>query len=477
MILDYYKLSEAPFGVTPDPRFLYLSPTHREALASVCYGIQAGRGFTALIARPGMGKTTLLFELLRQLQASPKTVFIFQSNCTPRDLLSNILRDMVIDSPGDDIAQMQSALNGVLLREAADGRRVVLVIDEAQNLDESVLEVLRMLSNFETPSQKLMHIVLSGQPQLAEKLASERLVQLRQRVSIVARLKSFNEEETQQYIEHRLRIAGYRSVNPMFTRRAFAAITRYSEGIPRNINNICLTAMSLGFVARTETIDETVILEVVQDLDLRPLFFARTPSVAPVPVPPKPAVPNFIASAERIRSNTAPILSRGRLLRWGLPVATVAFLAFLLFAGRGRVVSESVPAFPSGQVPVGQPVARISQEPEVNTQAQAPREQSLRDVVSVTPSAPVARRHSQNSEASVVVFSGQTLSGISIDTLGKYDEEVLAKFRALNPWLNNPDHLDVGQELIIPLDEAKFQTKEPAAERIPATPAAGPEKP
>lgn len=475
MILDYYKLSEAPFGVTPDPRFLYLSPTHREALASVCYGIQAGRGFTALIARPGMGKTTLLFELLRQLQASTKTVFIFQSNCTPRDLLSNILRDMGIDSPGDDVAQMQSALNGVLLREAAEGRRVVLVIDEAQNLEESVLEVLRMLSNFETPSQKLMHIVLSGQPQLAEKLASERLVQLRQRVSIVSRLKSFNEAETQQYIEHRLRIAGHRSVNPMFTRRAFAAITRYSEGIPRNINNICFNAMSLGFVARAETIDESVILEVVQDLDLRPLFFARTPSVAPVPAPPKPAVPNFIASAERIRSKTAPILSRGRLLRWGLPAATVAFLAFLLLSGRGRVASESVPAFPADQVPAGQPVARISQEPEVSTQA--PREQSLRDAVSVAPSAPVARRRSQNSEASVVIFSGQTLSGISIDTLGKYDEEVLAKFRALNPWLSNPDHLDVGQELFIPLDEVKFQTKEPAAERIPATPAAGPEKP
>ena len=169
MILGHYNLSEQPFGVTPDPRFLYLSATHREAMASVLYGVKVNRGFSTLVARPGMGKTTILFDLLQKLRSTERTVFLFQSQCGPRGFLRALLADLGIEDDGKDFLRMNSKLNEFLLREAVNGRRLVVVIDEAQNLSEPVLEVVRMLSNFETSREKLMHVILSGQPQLAGK--------------------------------------------------------------------------------------------------------------------------------------------------------------------------------------------------------------------------------------------------------------------------------------------------------------------
>ena len=191
--------------MTPDPRYLYPSPTHREALASLSYAIQNGRGFMSIVARPGMGKTTILYQLLTRLEASARTVFLFQTLCRPEDLLRSLLRDLgIVDNGGD--YRMQEQLNEVLLVEARLGRRVVVVIDEAQNLSDSVLELLRCFSNFETTRDKLMQIILAGQPQLREKLALPHLVQLRQRMSIFARLHPFTVEETLLYVRHRLRV-------------------------------------------------------------------------------------------------------------------------------------------------------------------------------------------------------------------------------------------------------------------------------
>ena len=268
MVSDYYNLADQPFGVTPDTRYLYLSPTHREALASLLYGVQTGRGFMSIIAKPGMGKTTLLFQLLRQLEHSARTVFLFQTLYSPLDLLRSLLHDLGTETQGLDLREMHSQLNECLLTESRRGKRIVVVIDEAQNLSDSALELLRMLSNFETPHQKLMQIILSGQPQLAEKLESPNLVQLRQRISIVARLKPFTLQETNGYVGHRLRVAGYDFRAHLFTPRAGALIAEHSEGIPRNINNICFNALSLGCALKQKPIDEEIIREVLDDLDL-----------------------------------------------------------------------------------------------------------------------------------------------------------------------------------------------------------------
>src|SRR5580704_17331906 len=267
MFLEHYGLNEQPFGVTPDPRYLYFSATHREALASLYYGIETGCGFMTLIAPPGMGKTTLLLHLLERVRSTAQTVFLFQTQCGSREFLRCLLTDLGVDAREQNLAHMYESLNSVLLSNARMGRRFVLVIDEAQNLEHSVLETVRLLSDFETQSAKLMQIVLSGQPQLADKLSDPSLLQLRQRISIVSRLQPFALGGTVLYIDNRLHVAGY-SGPPLFTFEAIARVADHSGGIPRNINNICFNALTLGFAKGQKQIDASIVREVLADLDM-----------------------------------------------------------------------------------------------------------------------------------------------------------------------------------------------------------------
>jgi general secretion pathway protein A len=274
MFLRFYGLREQPFSTTPDPRYLYMSASHREALASLVYGIETGRGFVSLIAEPGMGKTTLLFQLLEQFRNSARTAFLFQTQGNTRELLSNLISDLGLVPDDRGLSALQRQLNEILIQEARLGRQFVLVIDEAQNLEDPVLESVRMLSNFETSRSKLMQIVLAGQPGLADKLTRPDLEQLMQRVSVICRLKPFNREEVADYIAHRLRVAGSQG-GRRFTPEALAMIADLSEGIPRNINNICFHALSLGYAKGQKTIDGEVIEEVYGDLELETLKNAR----------------------------------------------------------------------------------------------------------------------------------------------------------------------------------------------------------
>ncbi len=267
MFLEFYGLREQPFGVTPDPRFLYLSPAHREALASLYYGIESGRGFLALIAKPGMGKTTLLFQLLEKFQANARTAFLFQTQCSSREFMRFLLAELGFENHEQDFVRMHDEFNRLLLQEARAGKRFIIVVDEAQNLDSSVLETIRLLSDFETPRAKLLQIILAGQPELADKLASAKLAQLRQRISLLSGLSPLAVEETGKYIQHRLRIAGYAG-ELLFAPAAMHAIAQFTEGIPRNINNLCFSALSLGCAMRQRVIDLPIIEEVISDLDI-----------------------------------------------------------------------------------------------------------------------------------------------------------------------------------------------------------------
>jgi len=274
MLLDYYGLNEQPFGVTPDPRYLFFSEGHREALAAIYYAIEERRGFSALVAKPGMGKTTLLFRLLESLQESARTAFLFQAGQDSRDFLDSLVRDLGIAAKSTDLPALHDALNTMLVKEMEENRRVVVVIDEAQNLTEQMLEQVRLLSNFETPAAKMIHIVLAGQPGLADKLASPGLTQLRQRVGSVAHLPALNLKEITQYVDHRLGAAGYRGPQ-LFASDALENIAAISEGIPRNINSICFQSLSLGFVYQKRQIDTAIVREVSRDLELRKETQAR----------------------------------------------------------------------------------------------------------------------------------------------------------------------------------------------------------
>ncbi len=324
MLLDYYKLAEQPFGVTPDSRFLYLGPKHREALASLVYGTESNRGFLALIAKPGMGKTSLLYHYLSYVRDKARTAFVFRTDCDSREFIRHLLIDLGIDVAAMDLPAMHDSLNRLLTDEMRAGRRFVLVIDEAQNLDENVLESIRLLSNFETPWTKLMQIVLAGQPQLADRLASPSMAQLRQRVSMVIRIEPLTPDEVNAYIDHRLWIAGCEK--PAFlTVGARKLIADHSEGIPRNINNLCFNAMSLACALQRKTIDRDIVRDVIADLDLEPLreknIAASNPKMKSVRVPPI-----LVAAAQKQSSSGG----------W---IPKLAITSALLLAASGLVVN------------------------------------------------------------------------------------------------------------------------------------------
>jgi general secretion pathway protein A len=311
MYLNFYGLKEQPFGVTPDARYLYLSNTHREALASLFYGLETGRGFMAMIAKPGMGKTTLLGHILKKFQRSARTAFLFNTQCNSREFLEALASELGFECRSANLVQFLDDFNRNLVREAKQRRRCIVVIDEAQNLDASVLETARLLSNFETPRAKLLQIILAGQPELAHKLGSPALSQLRQRISMFNRLEPFTTEDTGRYIYHRLNLAGYNG-SDLFPSDTISAIASYAEGIPRSINNLCFAALSLGCATKRQTIDVSMVKEVVADLDVSRLG----PRLEPV------SVPHRMRSTDISDSTATPVfpfvqspMTFGRLLR------------------------------------------------------------------------------------------------------------------------------------------------------------------
>ncbi len=269
-VLSHFGMPQQPFDVTPDPTFLYSSPSHREALASLKEGIEHFRGFMVMIAEPGMGKTTLLHKLMEELSETARVVFLFQTQCSSRDLLCYILNELEVDHTGMDVVAMHRALNQALLEEMLRGRRFVLVVDEAQNLQEPVLETIRLLSDFETTNSKLIQIVLAGQPQLADTLMKPSLVQLRQRIAVLASLKSLTPTETAEYIEFRLRAAGW-SDKLVFSSEALDQIAESSQGVPRSINSLCFSSLQRAFNRGEEYVDAETVKEAAGKLNLESL--------------------------------------------------------------------------------------------------------------------------------------------------------------------------------------------------------------
>lgn len=292
MFLEFYGLREQPFGVTADPRFLYLSTGHREALASLIYGIEAGLGFSTLIAEPGMGKTTLLNRILSHFRSSARTAFIFETQCDSREFRRSLQLELEITGfeDNEDNVAFLNRLKYYLLDQARSRRRVLLVVDEAQNLDDTVLETIRLLSNFETYRMKLLHIILAGQPQLATKISRPEMVQLRQRINQANRLRPLQPEDTVKYIAHRLRLAGYSGDN-LFSPEALAGIVSWSRGVPREINRLCFNSMSLGCALQRREIDADIMQEVRADL----AFDGETPAT---PAPQSLDVSGFELAAQ-----------------------------------------------------------------------------------------------------------------------------------------------------------------------------------
>ena len=266
MYKKFFGFTEKPFSTTPDSKFFFPSPKHLEALNSLRYAIEQRKGFVVITGEIGAGKTTVCRTLLNQLDMNTKVGVITNTHLTQKELLATILEEFEIEFKGGSKQKLLSLLNDFLIRKLAEGMNVVLIIDEAQNLTQKVLEEVRMLSNLETEKEKLIQIILLGQPQLKKKLEHVNLAQFKQRISLYYHLYSLTRKETGEYIKHRLNLATEGGNAPeIFTPEAIEAIYVYSKGTPRLINLTCDSALLSGYVLDTKPITENIIKEVVKE--------------------------------------------------------------------------------------------------------------------------------------------------------------------------------------------------------------------
>lgn len=266
MYLEFYGLKESPFNITPDPRFLYYSERHREAFDHLSYGIATRKGFIELTGEVGSGKTTLCRAVLATLNEQVRTALILNPCLSEDQLLRAILVDFGLKVKGVDRLDYVEQLNEFLLEQAREGNNVVVMIDEAQNLSPGVLEQIRLLSNLETDQHKLMQIILSGQPELRERLARPDLRQLRQRILVRCRLQPLSEDELAEYLVHRLHVAGGNG-HVTFDDRAIRLIHKKSKGIPRMVNAISDNALLAGYVAGLRVVGRRQVKKALSDME------------------------------------------------------------------------------------------------------------------------------------------------------------------------------------------------------------------
>lgn len=301
--LRYFGFRESPFGVTPNPAFLFSSKMHREALQSIIDSIESNLGFTVLLGDPGMGKTTLLLQILSQYRDKARTAFIFQTQCRRHELLRYLAADLGLENATHDEVSLHQQLAEMLVNEARARRKVLIFIDEAQNLHHSSLEAVRLLSDFETPTAKLLHIILAGSARLGETLLGTELSQLAQRVSTICRLNPLAPEEIDGYITYRLRVAGCSLADTLFSPEALSDVAKESKGVPRVINSLCHRALYLAYAMGEPHISSMLVQQAAKDLDLTHSpsptenFLRQSP---PIKRPARPsAVPDLFFSEER----------------------------------------------------------------------------------------------------------------------------------------------------------------------------------
>lgn len=278
MYCEHFGLKEKPFTITPNPNFIFLSENHREAFAHLLYGVENHAGFIALVGEVGTGKTTLLRTLLSDLDRDKyRSALVFNPCMTVEQMLATICREYEISSEESSKFGYHQALNSFLLEENRAGRTVILVVDEAQNLSPPLLEQIRMISNLETESDKLIQIIVAGQPELNKLLARNDLRQLNQRITVRCYLKAMNIDDTADYIRHRLKIAGSR-IPKVFSDDAVKVIYRYSKGVPRVINAVCDQTLVKTWTEEELQVNAKIAKDVISSMQIKLPFFERVKS-------------------------------------------------------------------------------------------------------------------------------------------------------------------------------------------------------
>jgi general secretion pathway protein A len=414
MYQEFYGLSLPPFRVPPDPEFLYLSPSHKEALAAIVNGIDERKGLIVVLGDVGLGKTTLLRFYLDRLTAKGLTAaYIFNANIAFTALLETILRELRIEHAPGDVRGMVARLHEAFIEEHRQGRIVVLIVDEAQNTPIETLESLQVLSNLETSSDKLLQIVLVGQPEFAATLDRHELRQIRQRVAVRATLVPFTDRESLEYIEHRLNRAGGSSAS-VFTPGALRGIVKHAGGVPRMINTLCDNALVAGAGDRKKPVDARIVRDVIAGL-------------------------------------TGQVRVRRQAWWWALPGAVVAAGALFLASPYRDLLVPSpetpvqVPALPPGP-------ARVLPDP---AGGEAWRRHLEEKVVLPPPepsavAAPTPDTSTESVVATVVVKEGDTLGRLAIDVYGFTNVRLLQRIQEANPRIKDPNRLLVGSTIRFP---------------------------
>jgi general secretion pathway protein A len=418
MYNSYFGFRESPFSVTPDPRFFYTNPVYLEAYAALRYGIEAKKGFIVITGEVGTGKTTLLRKLMRNLEDSVHSVFIFNTHLSFVELLQTTLHDLGLAPQDTSKVSMLQQLYDYLITELKQGHTVAALIDEAQDLSDDVLEDLRLLSNLETDREKLIQIVLVGQPELEAKLDQPGLRQLKQRVAVQCRLNPLKDEEAAPYIDFRLRVAGYAD-RGLFQRDAVRQIAFYSKGIPRLMNMICDNALLIVYAESKQTVSANTIKEVARDLRIESAI--KMTKAEPTASILAPETQTIIREA----SDEAAEHKMKLTLRTG--VGTL--LGILTFVGVASVIA------PQNLLNMG---GRSLEAAKHNLNQES------------VPTKANAEVEFKRKDQRVTIQDGATIYQIAIDTYGANTVLGMDLIKELNPQIEDLNWVSAGQDLLLP---------------------------
>jgi general secretion pathway protein A len=310
--LSFYGMEREPFGVTPDPEFLFMTPGHREVLSQLLYAIQERKGFILVTAEIGMGKTTLLSALRQQLDSTTAVAYVSNSMLPFQGILEYMLEEFELEKPGESGAQRHVTLQNFLIERHRTGQNTVLILDEAQNLYPQTLEQIRLLSNFETTKEKILQIILVGQPELLARLDMPELRQLQQRIGMICSIPPMTRVATRNYIRTRLRMAGAPDLG-IFGEDSLQRIAEYAEGIPRVVNTVCDHCLLIGYADQTRRIDAEIVEQAINYLEA-----GRRP---------RPRERRREAPRPRSGTRRARPVSRASSVRWGLVGMSTALVA------------------------------------------------------------------------------------------------------------------------------------------------------
>ncbi len=493
MYLEYFKFTKSPFHITPDPDFLFLSPSHKEASASIFYGIETRKGFIAVTGEVGVGKTTILRSYLEGTDPEKiRIVYIFNAILTFERLLKQICSELGLGAPVEEPAELVDLLLHYLVDEYRNDRNVVLIIDEAQNMPVQTLERLRMLSNLETSRDKLIQIILVGQPEFESRLELPELRQLKQRIAIRSRIESLTEEESVAYVQHRLmRASSFH--NEVFSQRALKRIVKMARGIPRTINILCDNALVTAYGYQRKRVDHRIVKEVAGDFAQRRTRWGWGWKIIFVPVLAGCVWAAFWAARATVtgRANLGP----------GKRVIGAGPLRAIIKSGKTQPVDSGV-KFAKGTKE--EAAATAGHQPETPVKPKASRgaeglEKAARNVPGVTTeagnaaagpvktSAPkdkpglgaptvankdnkpaVEKRAKSEDEApapvtappvsppgpqaghAVTVRQGDSVSKLLIGIYGGVSDDKLLRFKELNPRVRDINKIMVGEKIVIP---------------------------